>query len=207
MENDIKEFKKFIRDMVKLDFVVPDDIPDIEMYMEQLTSFMDEQLGGNLRNKEDKVLTKNMINNYTKNGLLPPPDKKKYNQNHLILLIYIYYMKNVISIEDIRKLMKPLLDGSMYSDRLYEVYEKTFEMEKPEYFNIVSSTVKAAQITDKKIPKDEDEYLNKMLFIFLLGYDVYSKKRLIEKLIDELYKKMKNVTFEPDSNCHKLSPK
>ncbi|MBR3042845.1 MAG: DUF1836 domain-containing protein [Eubacterium sp.] len=186
MENDIKEFKKFIRDMVKLDFVVPDDIPDIEMYMEQLTSFMDEQLGGNLRNKEDKVLTKNMINNYTKNGLLPPPDKKKYNQNHLILLIYIYYMKNVISIEDIRKLMKPLLDGSMYSDRLYEVYEKTFEMEKPEYFNIVSSTVKAAQITDKKIPKDEDEYLNKMLFIFLLGYDVYSKKRLIEKLIDEL---------------------
>ena len=95
-------------------------------------------------------------------------------------------MKNVISIEDIRKLMKPLLDGSMYSDRLYEVYEKTFEMEKPEYFNIVSSTVKAAQITDKKIPKDEDEYLNKMLFIFLLGYDVYSKKRLIEKLIDEL---------------------
>ena len=90
MENDIKEFKKFIRDMIKLDFIVPDDIPDIEMYMEQLTGFMDEQLGGNLRNKEDKVLTKNMINNYTKNGLLPPPDKKKYNQNHLILLIYIY---------------------------------------------------------------------------------------------------------------------
>ena len=186
MDNEIKEFKKYIRDMIKLDFVSPEDIPDVEMYMEYLTRFMDEKLGGNLRNGDDHVLTKNMINNYTKNGLLPPPEKKKYNQNHLILLIYIYYMKNVISIEDIRKLMKPLLDGDMYSDRLYEVYEKTFEMEKPEYFNIVTSTVKAAQITDKKISKQDDEYLNKMLFIFLLGYDVYSKKRLIEKLIDEL---------------------
>ena len=74
----------------------------------------------------------------------------------------------------------------MYSDRLYEVYEKTFEMEKTQYFNIEESVVKAAEITEKKMPSSEDEKLNKMLYIFMLGYDVYSKKRLIEKLIDEL---------------------
>ena len=186
MNDELKDFKKYIREMIKLDFIRPDDIPDVQMYMEQLTDFMDEKLGRNHISPDEKVLTKNMINNYSKNKLLPPPDKKKYSKNHLIMLIYIYYMKNVISIEDIRRLTKPLLDDDMYSDKLYEIYEKTFEMEKPQYFNIEQSALKAAQITDKHVPKNEDEYLNKMLFIFLLGYDVYSKKMLIERLIDEL---------------------
>ena len=135
---------------------------------------------------EDKILTKAMINNYTKNKIVPPPEKKRYDRDHLILLIYIYYLKNVVSIEDIRKVMKPLMSEDMDSEKLFDVYTKTFEMEKQQYFNIESSVVKAAQITDKKIPMEDDEYLNKLLFIFLLGYDIFSKKRLIEKLIEEL---------------------
>ena len=82
--------------------------------------------------------------------------------------------------------MKPLMSEDMDSEKLFDVYTKTFEMEKQQYFNIESSVVKAAQITDKKIPMEDDEYLNKLLFIFLLGYDIFSKKRLIEKLIEEL---------------------
>ena len=177
--------------MMQLDFIAPEEIPDIDLYMEQLTRFMDEHLGNNLRTEDDKVLTKAMINNYTKNHLLPAPTKKKYSRDHLILLIYIYYMKNVISIGDIQKLIDPL-KNDMDSDKLFELYKKTFEMEKPQYFNIESSVAKAAQITDKKIPKEEDEYLNKIIFIFLLGYDIFSKKRLIEKLIDELSEEEKD---------------
>ncbi len=185
MDKEQLEFKKELREKLKLDFIIPDDIPDIELYMEQLTKFMDEHLKGSLRNEEDKALTKAMINNYTKNGLLPPPTKKKYDRDHLIILIYIFYMKNVMSIGDVQKLIKPLADD-FSSEKLYEIYEKTFEMEKSQYFNIEASAVKAAQITEKNIPREEDEYLNKMLYIFLLGYDIFSKKRLIEKLIDEL---------------------
>ena len=186
MDKEFVEFKKFMREKMKLDFIVPEDIPDMDLYMEQLTNFMNEHLKQNLREGEEMILTKAMINNYTKNKLLPPPEKKKYNRDHLILLIYIYYMKNVISIGDVKKLMKPLLDEDMSGEKLYELYEKTFEMEKPQYFNIENSVAKAAQITEKKLPKDDDEYLNKLIFIFLLGYDIFNKKRLIEKLIDEL---------------------
>ncbi|MBR6403933.1 MAG: DUF1836 domain-containing protein [Eubacterium sp.] len=186
MDKELSELKKEIREKLKLDFIVPDDIPDMELYMEQLTGFMEEHLKNNLRGEEDKILTKAMINNYTKNKLVPPPEKKKYDRDHLILLIYIYYLKHVVSIEDIRKIMKPIVEKEMDSEKLFEVYTKTFEMEKPQYFNIESSVVKAAQIADKKIPKEDDEYLNKLLFIFMLGYDIYSKKRLIEKLIEEL---------------------
>ena len=191
MDKELQEIKKSLREMMQLDFIAPEEIPDIDLYMEQLTRFMDEHLGNNLRTEDDKVLTKAMINNYTKNHLLPAPTKKKYSRDHLILLIYIYYMKNVISIGDIQKLIDPL-KNDMDSDKLFELYKKTFEMEKPQYFNIESSVAKAAQITDKKIPKEEDEYLNKIIFIFLLGYDIFSKKRLIEKLIDELSEEEKD---------------
>ena len=181
-----QELKKEIRDKLMLDFIVPEDIPNEEMFMEQVTTFMEKHLKANLRNEEEKTLTKAMINNYTKNKLMPPPVKKRYSREHLICLMYIYYMKNVMSISDIQKMMEPLMSDDMTDEKLYEIYKKTFEMEKAEYFNIEDSVIEASRITEKRLPKSEDERLNKMLYIFMLGYDVYSKKRLIEKLIDEL---------------------
>ena len=181
-----QELKKEIRDKLMLDFIVPEDIPNEEMFMEQVTTFMEKHLKANLRNEEEKTLTKAMINNYTKNKLMPPPVKKRYSREHLIFLIYIYYMKNVMSISDIQKMMEPLMSDDMTDEKLNEIYKKTFEMEKAEYFNIEDSVIEASRITEKRLPKSEDERLNKMLYIFMLGYDVYSKKRLIEKLIDEL---------------------
>lgn len=186
MDKQLLEIKRQIRKWIKLDYIVPEDIPEIELYMDQVTHFMDRHLSGNKRSKDDKTLTKTMINNYTKNKLLPPPVKKKYSKEHIIILIYIYYLKNVVSIGDIEKLLFPMTDRYFDSKKLTKIYEQIYEIEKVEYFNIESSTARAAAITEKMFPKSEDEYLNKMAFIYLLSYDIFSKKRLIEKLIDEL---------------------
>ena len=64
--------------------------------------------------EDDKTLTKTMINNYTKNKILPPPEKKKYSKEHIIMLISIYYLKNIASISDIRKLLDPMMMRKMY---------------------------------------------------------------------------------------------
>ena len=56
----------------RIDYVRPDDIPNIDLYMDQVTTFMESHLKDMRRHPEDKVLTKTMINNYTKNNLLPP---------------------------------------------------------------------------------------------------------------------------------------
>ena len=85
-----ESLKKQIRELIKLGYIVPDDIPAIELYMDQVTTFMDKHLSQNKRRDEDKTLTKTMINNYTKNDVLPPPEKKRYTKEHIILLIYIY---------------------------------------------------------------------------------------------------------------------
>lgn len=63
----------------RIDYIKPDDVPNIDLYMDQVTTFMDAQLAASKRYEDDKVLTKTMINNYTKNNLLPPPVKKKYS--------------------------------------------------------------------------------------------------------------------------------
>ena len=185
-DKDYLELKKTIRDLIRLDFITPEEIPNIELYMDQLTHFMDQHLGSTLRSEEEKTLTKTMINNYTKNKLLPPPEKKRYSRKHLILLIYIYYLKNVVSINDIRRILGPMNDPEFDSDKVFNIYKSIFEMEKLQYFNAEASIIKSEQIAEKRLPKDKDEYLNKMAFIYMLGYDIFMKKRLIEKLIDEL---------------------
>ena len=74
-----------------LEGIRPGEIPNIALYMDQVTTFMDAQLASSRRFESDKVLTKTMINNYAKNKLLPPPVKKKYSPEHMMLLVFIYY--------------------------------------------------------------------------------------------------------------------
>ena len=85
------------------------DIPGIDLYMDQVTTFLQDSLRGVSRDPDDdKFLTKTMINNYVKNKVLIPPVKKKYSREHMMLLIMIYYMKSFLSIGDIRSITSPI---------------------------------------------------------------------------------------------------
>ena len=114
------EILNLLRSMQNIDYITPDEIPQIDLYMDQVTTFMDEHLRSSKRFEEDKILTKTMINNYTKNNLLPPPVKKKYSSEHMLMLIYIYYLKNFLSINDIQSILNPL------SDRFFREHGRTF---------------------------------------------------------------------------------
>ena len=92
----------------RIDYIKPEDIPNIDLYMDQVTTFMEEQLVSYKRYADDKILTKTMINNYAKNKLLPPPEKNRYSKEHVLMLIFIYYFKNILSINDIQTLLTPI---------------------------------------------------------------------------------------------------
>ena len=94
----------------RIDYIKPEDIPNIDLYMDQVTTFMEEQLVSSKRYADDKILTKTMINNYAKNKLLPPPEKKRYSKEHVLTLIFIYYFKSILSIKDIETVLKPLTE-------------------------------------------------------------------------------------------------
>ena len=110
MKLDEELLREILSGLDALDYVKPEQIPDIPLYMDQLTTFMDERLEKSKRYPEDKVLTKTMINNYAKNNLLPPPVRKKYTKEHTLLLIFIYYFKNMLSFHDIETLFGPITE-------------------------------------------------------------------------------------------------
>jgi len=185
-----ESLKKQIRELIKLGYIVPDDIPAIELYMDQVTTFMDKHLSQNKRRDEDKTLTKTMINNYTKNDVLPPPEKKRYTKEHIILLIYIYYLKNVVSISDIQTILSPLIEGHFDNPKakysLEDIYSSLYDLVKYQYFNVERSVVKTYELSEKDFPGSEDAYLKNLTFLSLLGYDIFMKKKLMEHIIDDM---------------------
>ena len=77
----------------RIALIKSEEIPGIDLYVDQITTFLTQHLSNTTRSADDKIMTKTMINNYTKNHLLPPPVKKKYSKDHILLLIFIYYFK------------------------------------------------------------------------------------------------------------------
>lgn len=175
-----------------IDYINPESIPNIDLYMDQITSFMDDQLEMSKRREDDKLLTKTMINNYTKNDLLPPPVKKKYSKEHLLSLIFIYYLKNILSINDIQTVLNPITDkyfGNKDGFNMEDIYKEIFDMEKEESTKVLKEFSKKYQIaknTFTEYPKEDQELLQTFSFICLLSFDIYIKKQMIEKMIDDV---------------------
>ncbi len=195
-----------------------EDIPNIDLYMDQLTTFMEEKLRKTTRYpNEDKVLTKTMINNYAKNDLLPPPVRKKYSKDHLILLIFIYYFKNILSINDIQTLLDPVKERFHTSDTdnltLSDIYKVLCEQDAQEVEAVKEDVTRKYHIAQEAFTDAPEEMKDKMQmfsFISLLSYDVYVKKLIIEKLLDnykEFEETLKNQTKEQAKNDKKTKEK
>ena len=179
----------------RIHYIKPEEMPNIDLYMDQVTTFMEEVLRPTKRHAEDKIPTKTMVNNYVKNDLLPPPEKKKYSKEHLLTLIFIYYFKTSLSIQDIQKLLNPITDRYWDTEgeiSLEEIYKLVFSLEETEVdllkerlqeeFRMSEDAVAKLDGLDKK----EADFLQKFVFVCLLNFDVFAKKLLMEKIIDSL---------------------
>lgn len=176
------------------------DIPNIDLYMDQVTTFMDEKLRSSIRkgDAEENILTKTMINNYAKNDLLPPPVKKKYSREHMMVLIFIYYFKSFLTISDIETLLNPITESYFGEDsqlKVTDIYEEILKQgvtEMPKLEESLRATYETAQQTFPDAAEEDAEYLRLFSYICFLSYDVFVKKMLIERLLDEVSAKRQN---------------
>ena len=189
------------------------DIPNIDLYMDQVLSFLDEKLNYTRRSTEDgeeKIFTKTMINNYAKNNLLPSPVKKKYSKEHMMTLIFIYYLKNFLSINDVYTLINPVTEkyfggeGSIKFDEFYDsildIGEERIELLKKD----IQDKYEASSAAFPEYEGVEGDYMRLFLLISLLSYDVFIKKMLIEQLIDEVrHSEENNSTKKADKKKNK----
>lgn len=205
MDTSVEEYiKELISNLRDIKYIMSEDIPNIDLYMDQVTTFMDKHLRSSKRYDDDKLLTKTMINNYTKNELLPPPNKKKYTKEHMFLLIFIYYFKNVLSMNDIQTIFNPLT-GRYYNNKdskikLEQIYDEIFRLEKEQTDaltkDIVRKMTKARESFDWVDNDDDREFLTEFAFMCMLCFDVYMRKHIIEKIIDNSLAEAKR----PDKN-------
>ena len=93
MKIDMTDLLNSITENLKrIDYIKPEEIPNIDLYMDQVTTFMDEHLAGTKRRDEDKILTKTMINNYSKNNIL----KNMYFFLYLFTTLKAFFLSKIL---------------------------------------------------------------------------------------------------------------
>lgn len=177
-------------------YINSSEIPEIDLYMDQVTTFMDTHLSGTKRSPEDKTLTKTMINNYVKDHLIPPPEKKKYNKEHMLLLLMIYYSKNILSISDIASILQPITETLYQTDGAYtlkdfydSLHKQSLSLMDTMKDDLSKQYQKAKDYAETLPLKDaaiDRGFLAKYTYFFLLGMDISLKKLLLEQMIDEI---------------------
>ena len=182
----------------QLAYVKPEEIPNIDLYMDQVLGFINERTRYLTRNpEEDKIFTKTMINNYAKTKILPSPVKKKYSKEHILLLLLIYYFKGVLSVGDTGELLGKITEkyfGNTGDMAFEDIYQEVFKLEEGEIEFLKKDIAEKFQIAEgtfENAPKESQEFFKTFAFICLLSYDVFMKKLMIEKLVDECCKKEK----------------
>lgn len=163
-----------------------EDIPQIDLYMDQVIQLFEQVFGETKRHDEDKIMTKTMINNYAKGGLLFPIHNKRYSKEHIMLIALIYELKGVLSISDIKAALsgmtvqrKELPLGNIY-DRYLAIADDNVVRFKADFeseFERVKGHVKAMEADD-----DVQQVL--MILSCINLSNLY--RRMAENLIDGL---------------------
>ncbi|MCI2048132.1 MAG: DUF1836 domain-containing protein [Lachnospiraceae bacterium] len=191
-----------------------DDLPQIDLYMDQVTTYLSSHLQALTRRPDsDKILTKTMINNYAKAGILIAPEKKKYTPDHMMLLLIIYFYKNFLSINDVAEVLQPLKDACFTEEQqtgrqprksqgksgngkklaledVFAILEKSvteqLEQSRLDIEKQIAESEKA--VTPENLQSDagtDTEMLRKFDCLCRIAADIYCKKLYIEKVLDE----------------------
>lgn len=189
MDNSKKRLNAILHQLAEIDYVHPEDIPNIDLYMDQVLTFLEKELGTVREATEDKAMTKTMINNYTKNQLLPPPEKKKYSRDHMLNLIFIYYFKNFLGLKDIKSILDPINEkyyGSNSELDFFDIYSDMVGYERKVAKEVTKDIIRKYNVSREAFLEEDEQskdVLQDFTFICLLSFDVFVKKMMIEQYI------------------------
>lgn len=196
MEAKDKSFDDIIKELFLTDEIKLNDIPKIDLYVEQVISFIEENMSHVKRNEKDKLITKTMVGNYTRDGVLMPSKNKKYNKNHIIMLVLIYNLKQILSIDDIKALFSPIMKDISTTDDdvipLEDIYSVLLDIKSIEFENfgdVFNEKFRLVQEKLKNVESQNKDIAEIFLTIITLIAQANAQKRLAEKLIDKYFKK------------------
>jgi len=180
--------------IMKLDLestIRDEDIPAIDLYMDQVIQLFDAKYNDSLRNEDEKVLTKTMINNYAKGKLFIPIKNKKYSKDHIMLISLIYQLKGALSIKDIKTVLEPInekMDTKGFS--LEKFYRTWVKLQQKNAQNFLEE-MKSHEVEVENQETDETDKL--ILLIASLSNMSNAYRKAAELLVDELMEQRKGT--------------
>ncbi len=186
-----------------IDEIIPDqpialsDIPEIDLYVDQVTEFFEKKLSLQKRHSKDKLLTKTMINNYAKAGILMPPRRKRYSRQHIALLLLLYNSKQILSMNDISLLFSILQKpdkqneteqpGSSLIDFVYELVQEINSDQADQLKEICKEKIELIQGKTAHVDDEKKESIEWFLMAMFLVSQAAVQKRLAETIIDRYF--------------------
>lgn len=153
------------------------DIPQIDLYIDQITTLIDSKLSGMCRTPNDKLLTKAMVNNYSKEKLISPTKGKKYCREQMLRILMICYLKQVLSIQDVKRILSTF-EGEEEAQHMYKLL---LEEKREVAGRILADSKQHIEASETLKPAD---VVTLILHLALLSS--YAK-RASEALIDNLF--------------------
>ena len=171
-------------------------IPNIDLYIDQMVSCLNSELS--LYAKDgDGPITKGMVSNYTKHKMIPGPEGKRYTKDHCIFMLLVYYLKGCFSMDQVRRLMSPILSNysSEWDDSvdIQAYYGKIMEEVRRSDENF-GRELQDSMDGIKKFLSDrgsDDDISEIILLITTLIMRSNEERFLAEKLLDEYFPEAK----------------
>lgn len=162
-----------------------EEIPNIDLYIDQILNLVSVKLNEGSDRYKNRSLTKTMINNYSKDDVITPVKGKKYTREQVIQILYIYSLKNTLSIGEIKRLLKGAyaIEG-FEADDLTELYKKhhaTKAVTEEKSIEILQNDVINGMMLD---PEDDVDYISIICALVSMSA---SLKNIAQAMIDEKF--------------------
>ena len=185
------ELKALLAEAVRDADLHPHEIPAIDLYLDQITSLADEKRTEGSPRFADRALTKTMINNYSKDGLLSPIKGKKYTKEQILQMLMVYEMKNTLSIGEIKRVLQNVYALPEYdAASLERIYTHYLSIKEEERAATADNVTRFADQANLNLACEED------FLVFLLSLSAMSSylKNAVQILLESHY---------PDLNAEK----
>jgi hypothetical protein len=170
------------------------EIPCVDLYMDQVTTFFDDKLNLLKRDEEDKILTKTMINNYAKAKLLMPVKGKKYSKDQLVLLSLIYSLKQILSLNDLNLILTPIIknlssdEKDLALDDIYNVFLHINKLQREEFNSWFKEKLELVSEEAVHLEAQNKDTIELILTVLMLISSANAQKKMAEKIIDRFFK-------------------
>lgn len=189
-----EEFLNQVMDKyAKTGLLLPDEMPEVELYMDQVVSLLNKELAV-YKEKEQDVFTKSMVSNYVKHKVLPKPENKKYNKEHMVILNMIFQLKSILQMDEMKVLFKSfvenhesILEEQYDMEGLYDSLLRSRDKEILQMTNHIHEDIEYVKAVMEEMGTSDDDAHEIMGVILILAIQSNAYRLMARKLLNEYF--------------------